>query len=64
MTDETARRCLCAIWPHDMCPKHSTPTANERPECERTASCEPGDHTYSWPCVHAVTPTANESGDR
>lgn len=23
------------------------------PECERTASCEPGDHTHSWPCVHA-----------
>ena len=35
----------------------ASPTANERPECVRTASCEPGDHTYSWPCVHAVTPT-------
>lgn len=22
-------------------------------ECERTASCEPGDHTFSWPCEYA-----------
>lgn len=25
-------------------------------ECERTASCAPGDHTYTWPCVRAVYP--------
>ena len=22
-------------------------------ECTVTASCEPGDHTYSWPCNRA-----------
>jgi hypothetical protein len=27
-----------------------------RPECEASASCEPGDHTYSWPCALAVEP--------
>lgn len=25
-----------------------------RKRCEIEASCEPGDHSYSWPCVYAV----------
>lgn len=27
----------------------------EKHACTRDASCGPDDHTYSWPCVLAVT---------
>lgn len=38
---------------------------NERgavaPECVRSASCEPGDHSYSWPCVLAADPGGQDA---
>lgn len=29
------------------------------PECVRTASCEVGDHSYSWPCIKVAEPSTS-----
>lgn len=48
------------------CPAPMPPEYLGQPECVRIASCEPGDHSYSWPCAYewGTQETGTVSQDR